>query len=77
MNAKATVDSRAVKAEKDPVRHRRPRRVLRIAIEANLVLGPGFELLEDSVLVGSHRRRERSLERERDGGEGFGKKKEI
>lgn len=52
MHTKAAMNGGAINAEEDPVRHRRPRGVLRVAIEAHLVLGLGFELLEDGVLVG-------------------------
>lgn len=52
MDAEAPVDGGAVDAEEDPVRHRRPCRVPRVAIKAHLVLRPRSELPKHRVLVG-------------------------
>lgn len=51
MHTEAAMRGGAIDTEEDPVRHGRPCRIPRVAIEANLVLGFGFELPEDGVLV--------------------------
>ena len=43
---------RTINTQEDPIRNRRPCRILRIAIKAHLVLGLGFELPENGILVG-------------------------
>lgn len=52
MNTETSMNSRAINAEEDPIRYRRPCWILRIAIETTLVFGFGFEFSENGVLVG-------------------------
>lgn len=52
MDAEAAVDGGAVDAEEDAVGDGGPGGVLRVAVEAHLVVGFGAELAEDGALVG-------------------------
>lgn len=71
MDAKAPVNGGAINAKKDPIRYRRPRRILGVAIEAHLVLGPRSELLKDGVFIGNaigrHRIPKFRVERRKEG----------
>lgn len=70
MDTEAPMHGRTIYAQEDPVRDRRPSRVLRIAIETHLIVRLRFQFPEHEVLVreriGRHGRgvRERKLDTE-------------
>jgi hypothetical protein len=46
------MNPRAINTQKDPIRNRRPSRILRVAIETHLILGFSSELAENGVFIG-------------------------
>lgn len=52
MNTEAAMNSGTINTQEDPIRNRRPSRILRVAIKTHLVFGFGFELPENGVFVG-------------------------
>lgn len=52
MNTEAAMNGRAINAEEYPIRNRCPGRVLRVAIETNLIFRFRLEFSEDDIFVG-------------------------